>query len=335
MKALAALALTLFVVSALAQDKTFAIGEIEFYGYSHLQLDRIRTALALHEGDVIAIPDFPAAKEKIRESVKREVGRDATDVSFVCCDNHANLMIYIGLPGDSSRRFRYNALPKGSVRLPRSILDLYDRAMDLTMEAVQKQPAEDNSKGYGLSAYPPLRETQLAIRKFAIHNELLIRSRLRSSAEPGQRRAAAHALGYARQSKAQIAALVHASRDADGTVRNDAMRALGVLALSSENISAWIPAEHFARMLNSGVWEDRNKAGLLLGVLSRGRDPRLLRLLRSEALDSLMEMARWRDPNHASDARMILGRIAGIEEGHLAKMVASGSVDEIINAARR
>jgi len=194
MKALAALALTLFVVSALAQDKTFAIGEIEFYGYSHFQLDRIRTALAFHEGDVIAIPDFPAAKEKIRESVKREVGRDAMDVSFVCCDNHANLMIYIGLPGDSSRRFRYNALPKGSVRLPRSILDLYDRAMDLTMEAVQKQPAEDNSKGYGLSAYPPLRETQLAIRKFAIHNELLIRSRLRSSAEPGQRRAAAHGL---------------------------------------------------------------------------------------------------------------------------------------------
>jgi hypothetical protein len=32
---------------------------------------------------------------------------------------------------------------------------------------------------------------------------------------------------------------------------------------------------------------------------------------------------------------MILGRIAGIEEGRLGQMVASGQVDEIINAVRR
>lgn len=310
------------------------VGEIEFYGYSHLQLDRIKAALPLHEGDVIAIRDFPATKEKIMQSVKREVGREATAVSLTCCDNRTNLMIYIGLPGDSSRSFPYNPSPRGSAQLPQRILDLYDREMDLTMEAVQKQQGEDSSRGYGLSAYRPLRETQMAIREFAIHSELLIRRVVRSSAEPKQRQVAAHALGYARQSRAQISALVQASRDEDKTVRNNAVRALGILALSSERVATWMPAKTFTRMLNSGVWEDRNKAGLLLGVLSRGRDPRLLRLLRSEALDSLIEMARWRDPNHASDARMILGRIAGIEEGHLAEMVASGSMDEIINAVR-
>jgi hypothetical protein len=333
MKALALL-ITLFVASALAQDKSFVVGEIEFFGYSHLDLDRIKAALPLHEGDVIAIQDFPATKEKISQSVKREVGREATGVSVVCCDKRANLMIFVGLPGASTGKFQYSSSPKGSSRLPRSILDLYDRAMDLTLEAVQKQPGEDSSKGYGLSAYAPLRETQLAIREFALHSELLIRRVLRSSAEPRQRQVAAHALGYARQSRIQISALVQASRDEDKTVRNNAMRALGILALSNERVSAWIPAEHFARMLNSGVWEDRNKAGLLLGVLSHGRDPRLLRLLRSEALDSLIEMARWRDPNHASDARMILGRIAGIEENRLQELAASGKVDEIISAVR-
>ncbi len=334
MRALAALSLTLFVAPALAQDKSFVVGEIEFYGYSHLQLDRIKAALPLHEGDVIAIQNFPATKEKIKQSVKREVGREATDVSFTCCDPRMNLMIYIGLPGDSSQSFPYNPTPKGSAQLPQRILDLYDREMDLTMEAIQKQPGEDSSRGYGLAAYRPLRERQLATREFVIHHELLIRRVLRSSAEPRHRQVAAHALGYARQSRAQISALVQASRDEDKTVRNNAVRALGVLALSSERVSAWIPAEKFARMLNSGVWEDRNKAGLLLAVLSRGRDPRLVRLLRSEAQDSLIEMARWRDPNHASDARMILGRIAGIEEGRLGQMVASGHVDEIINAVR-
>jgi hypothetical protein len=202
------------------------------------------------------------------------------------------------------------------------------------MEVVQKQPAEDTSRGYGLAAYPPLRETQLAMREFAIRNNFLIVRVLKSSAEPKERQAAAFALEYARQSRAQISALVHASRDADDGVRNNAVRALGILALSSEKVSAWIPAENFVRMLNSGIWVDRNKSGGLLAVLSRGRDPRLLRLLRSEALDSLMEMARWRDPSHASDAQLILGRIAGIEERRLGQMVVSGHVDEIINAVR-
>jgi hypothetical protein len=334
MRVLAALSLTLFVASALAQDKSFVVGEIEFYGYSHLQLDRIKAALPLHEGDVIAIRDFPATKEKIMQSVRREVGREATDIAFTCCDNRANLLVYIGLPGDSSRSFPYNPSPRRSARLPRRIVDLYDRAMELTQEAVQKQPAEDTSRGYGLAAYRPLRETQLAMREFAIHNDILIVRVLKSSAEPKERQAAAFALEYARQSRAQISALVQASRDADDGVRNNAVRALGILALSSQKVSAWIPAETFVRMLNSGVWEDRNKSGGLLDVLSAGRDPRLLRLLRSEALDSLIEMARWRDPNHASSARMILGRIAGIEEGRLRQLAASAKVDEIINAVK-
>jgi hypothetical protein len=334
MKALAALFIALFAASALAQDKPFVVGEIEFFGYSHLDLDRIKAALPLHEGDVIPIQYLPTTKEKISQSVKREIGRDATDVTFACCDDHGSWMIFVGLPGESTRRFQHNPSPKGSSRLPRSILDLYDRAMDLLSEAVQKQPGEDRSKGYGLSAYAPLRETQLAIRQFAIHSDLLIQRVLRSSAEPRERRAAAFALGYARQSKAQISALVRASRDADDTVRNDAVRALGVLASSSERVSAWITAEDFAPMLNSGVWEDRNKAGLLLDVLSRRRDPRLLRVLRSQALESLVEMARWRNPGHAWNARVILGRIAGIEEVRLQQLAASGRVEEIINGVK-
>src|ERR1700716_499848 len=102
MKIPLALSLMLFVAPVLAQDKSFVVGEIEFYGYSHLQLDRIKAALPLHEGDLIAIRDFPGTKEKINQLVKREVGREATDIAFTCCDNRTNLMIYIGLPGDSS-----------------------------------------------------------------------------------------------------------------------------------------------------------------------------------------------------------------------------------------
>jgi hypothetical protein len=65
-----------------------------------------------------------------------------------------------------------------------------------------------------------------------------------------------------------------------------------------------------------------------------GRDPTLLaRLRRPEVLERLIEMARWRT-GHAESARNLLGRIAGIEEDRLARLVAEGQVDEIIAALR-
>ena len=335
MRVLAALLIILFIGSVLAQEKSLIVGEIEFFGYLHLDLDRIKAALPLREGDALAIQDFPATKEKINQSIKRETDHDATSVAFTCCDNHGNLMIFVGLPGASTRPAKYNNAPKGSARLPRSILDLYGRAMDLNAEAVQKQPGEDRSKGYGLSAYAPMREVQLSLRRLALRNALLIRHVLRSAADPGERQAAAYALGYAQQSRTQISALVKASHDVDETVRNNAVRALAVFAFSSERASAWIPARDFARMLNSGVWADRNKAGGLLNNLSRHRSPELIRILKSEALDSLLEMAHWRNPGHASDALMILGRIAGIEEGRLEQLTAAGDVDTIVKGLKR
>jgi hypothetical protein len=174
----------------------------------------------------------------------------------------------------------------------------------------------------------------MSIREFAVRNEVLIRRVLRSSARRDDRRAAAYALGYAQQSKAQVLALVHASRDPDDGVRNNAVRALGVLATSSKTLAAWIPAGHIVAMLNSGIWMDRNKAGSLMNILSASRDPRLLRALRSQALPSLVEMARWKDRGHAGDARMILGRIAGIEETGLEKL-ATDNVEEIIRAVMK
>jgi hypothetical protein len=49
---------------------------------------------------------------------------------------------------------------------------------------------------------------------------------------------------------------------------------------------------------------------------------------------SLVEMARWKDRGHAWDARMILGRIAGIEETDLGKL-ATNNVEEIIRAVMK
>lgn len=58
----------------------------------------------------------------------------------------------------------------------------------------------------------------------------------------------------------------------------------------------------------------------LFWVLTALRDPQLLARLRSEALDPLVEIARW-DADHAVVARMILGRVAGVSDVDLVKQV--------------
>ena len=70
-------------------------------------------------------------------------------------------------------------------------------------------------------------------------------------------------------------------------------------------------------------------------ALTKSRDPNLLSSLRRDALDSLVEMARWRNPGHAEAALSILGRIAGIDEDSLSKLIDAGDADAVIGKLQR
>jgi hypothetical protein len=94
-----------------------------------------------------------------------------------------------------------------------------------------------------------------------------------------------------------------------------------------------IPADTFIELLNSGIWTDRNKSAALLAILTERRDPKLLAHLRTNALKSLIEMARWHSRGHADTARLLLGRIGGIEEKRLTGMLQNGEVDQIVETA--
>jgi hypothetical protein len=90
----------------------------------------------------------------------------------------------------------------------------------------------------------------------------------------------------------------------------------------------------FIALLKSDKWADRNKGGWLLINLTESRDPKLLKQLRKEAMDALVEMARWQFAGHASFARRLLGRIAGIEEARLDTLI-DGHAEAIIAAAQK
>jgi hypothetical protein len=151
---------------------------------------------------------------------------------------------------------------------------------------------------------------------------------LLSSSDAHHRAIAAQMLGYGHQSREQIDALVRASLDPDDG--NDAVRAIEVLAGAKPNLARMVPTDPFVQLLHSGKWSDHNKASLVLVALTKTRDQKLLDQLRTEALDSLLEMAQWRNIGHAEAALSIIGRIAGIDEETLNQLMESHRPEAII-----
>lgn len=305
------------------------VGSIEFFGYKGLDVEKIREALPLRAGD-----EYTA---ETKDRIRRAAGR-VTDIAAVCCDENGAQLIFVGLAGESYKDFAYNRQPTGRARLGPEILGIYGRLETALEAAVRKggeAAQEDDSQGYALAKDPPARTVQLELRAWALQHERELFRVLETSADARHRRVASDAAGYLRQSKRQMEALVRASRDPDDEVRNNATRALVVLLRGNASLAEQVEPGAFVEMLSAGTWTDRNKGAALLVELTKGREADLLAKLRAEALDSLVEMALWRQPSHAYFARILLGRVAGVPEEKLGSQAWNGPVKEIVEAARR
>lgn len=335
MKILILIIIVIFTAAARAfcQDESLTIGAIDFYGHEGLNVDLTRAALPLREGDQLSRRSKERMVRRVKKAIRKATGREVSDVTPVCCDDGGRLIIYIGLRGKSVDQTLYNPSPRGSARLPRAALKVHQEVEKAWTNAMEKGVSgEDDSQGYALSVDPETRTKQLALHAYVACHTPIVRRVLASARDVEQRQIAAEILGYADKSPEQIAALIRASHDVDAGVRNNAIRALVVLARSSSEVAAAVPGECFVGLLNSGLWTDRNKSAELLSVLTVQRDPQLLTCLREQALTFLVEMARWSHPGHADSARLMLGRIAGIEETTLIAMVERKEVEAIVNA---
>src|SRR5262245_61100539 len=105
------------------QDDQRPIGSIDFFGYTGLDLDRVRSALPIHVGDTL--PGPVKTIEGVRTAVTAMLGRGPTDVNPVCCDNQGNFIIFVGLPGPSIVPTKFNPVPKGNTHFPSVIATLY------------------------------------------------------------------------------------------------------------------------------------------------------------------------------------------------------------------
>lgn len=286
---------------------TDRIAYIEFFGYEGINVRAVRQALPFREGDTFK----PQAQEQARSTVRRLIGKDATDVATICCIGRKDWAVFIGLPGASTRPFALDNPPSGVITAPPEFTRLYqaeERAMGHAIETSRTD--EQLGTGFRLLKDPAARAATLALRTYALGHEDEILN-LTTSSDARLRANAVDALGFGRRTPRQMAVLARAVRDPDAEVRNNATRALYEIASADPAAASQIPPDDFIHMLHSGIWTDRNKASMLLMFLTKSRDPRLLARIQSEAGPALAEMANWRASNWAIPARIIQERIAG------------------------
>ena len=156
---------------------------------------------------------------------------------------------------------------------------------------------------------------------------------LHESADAQHRALAAEVIAYAANKRDVVADLVYGMRDPDSTVRNNSMRALGIIASFAQQFPKQrikVPDGPFIEMLDSIVWTDRNKSSGALLQLTERRNPAILSKLRERALPSLIEMSRWKSPGHALGPFFLLGRVGNISEDEIRKAWASGNRESLI-----
>lgn len=327
----------LFTGSGWTQDDdmehhTFQVGEINYFGYGGLSLQKIRATLPLHVGDSLTHATF--SKKPINDAITAAIGKPPTDVDITCCDASQHLEIFIGLPGTTSHPVPSGPTPSGNTHLDPEGLHLYEEEQSLLMQAVARGTAgEDDSLGYMVSKDPALKTLNLAMRSYAIGRESELKQVLQTASDLEDRRAAAALLGYVRSSNTQAEALSQAVTDPDSEVRNIAVRALFVLSAATNNHPK-INVGPILNLLYSGSWTDRNKASLLLLRMTDLRNVEVLQSLRKEAMAPLIEGGSWADvPGHSTPFLLILGRIGGISDQNLEDLLKSGNKDAITSAA--
>jgi hypothetical protein len=300
----------------LLSAQSFKVGTIDIYGNRTVKSDAVLAQLNVKEGDSISHESFsPGDEAKMLEQIQ---GVTYATVNPVCCDTSGNLMLFIGIGEKDSVILTPRKAPAEDIRLPGEMMEAYNDFNDQIEPAIKSGLAtEDDSFGYSLMNYPPARKEQNKFITFASRYFSLLSKVLKNSRYDEQREAAAQIIAYSLHKKMVVKNLLYAIYDPDQTVRNNATRALGILAgyiALHPELKISIPAGPFIKMMNSIVWTDRNKAANVLMQLTKSRDPKLLHEIKQQALPSVIEMAKWKDRGHAFYSFVILGRIAGVDE---------------------
>jgi len=247
--------------------------------------------------------------DKLRETLAMSRLWRQSDLTWVCCEPAGTAILYVGVKA-TDRRPHLRPTPAGAVRLDREDLSLYHRLMDRVQEAAATgQSAEDDSAGHALSGYPPERKLQQEIIARAGGQVAHWREVALTSSKADDRAAAVHLIPYGPKDQALADVLMSAVRDPSALVRNNAVRAIGVLARSTATRSRLrFDPQPLLDLFESVHWTDWNKASYALLALIETGDAKLLAEVAKRARQPLRQIANW-PPMHAGPGIAILERI--------------------------
>jgi hypothetical protein len=307
------------------------IGVIDFYGMHSVTEQQVRGALQIKEGD--SLSEEP---KEARRRLAALPGVTQARLNLVCCDA-GKAILYVGIVQKGAASLQFRPAPQGKVRLPQEITQAGEGFQKALADAILKgNSGEDDAQGHMLANDPATRAIQKRFITFATRDLKLLRNVLHNSSDAEQRALAAQVIAYSANKQAVVSDLVEAMRDSAEGVRNNAMRALAVMAEFSKektNLSIQIPARPFIEMLNSIEWTDRNKSSLALLRLTEHRDAAVISELRQQAMVSLIEMARWKSAGHAYAPFFLLGRVAGLPDQEINEAWEHGNRAAFIDAA--
>jgi hypothetical protein len=311
------------------------LGIIDFYGNRKVTVAQVREKLLFHEGDSIGYEQVSLRKDSSLQLLKTIPGVKNAAFDFICCDdNKGQYMLFVGIDEGGQPPVSYRPAPDSPYVLPDAIMQHYHFFGEALESAVASgATAENHAKGHALSQDSGVRIWQYKFIDDANNNFQLLQKVLYYAEDPEQRAAAAQIIAYASDKKKIVAPLLYGVSDADDDVRNNAARALGVLAVYAQQNPKQgivIPSDPFIKLINSLIWTDRNKGAMVLLSLTQSRDKKLLDRLRKEALPALIEMAKWKNTGHAYSSMMILGRMAGFKDDDVGRAMAEGNKDDML-----
>lgn len=307
--------LLLIVSSTTILGQQSRIGIIDFYGTNNNETE-LRKCLPFIENDSVQFlteSSYPKAKKAIVECLLRQSTIKQADISFVCCvEKEGKWIVFVGV--DTKSKDASLKTMTNDVKLPAEMKNTYDSLMKLLMIAIQKgESTENDSNGHSIMTYLPAQQLQKKFITYANENLSLLKEVLKSSKHADQRQVAATVIAYYHDKTDIIDDLLGAVTDPDEHVRNNAVRAIGIIVNYSQNnpdLKIQIPADPFIDMLNSISWTDRNKSSFVLLSLTLNRDKRLLNQLKEQALKPIVDMAKWKSAGHSMPGFVMLGRIA-------------------------
>jgi hypothetical protein len=303
---------------------------IDFYGLHKTTEAKVREAIGMKEGDPL-----PASKGDAEERLDNIPGVAESHLEAVY--DAKKMILYAGLEERGAPHFDIREAPEGDMKLPEVMTKEYRNFVEAAAAAAHSNiVAEDLTQGHARSADPETRKIQDRFPLFATDHLAELRDVLRNSSDEDQRAIAAYIIGYAPNKRDVINDLQYALKDADAGVRANATRslvAIEVLAKLDKTQAIKISSTWFIEMLNSLSWSDRNRAVMALMVLTDQPDPSILDQIRERALQSLIDMARWKTLSHALPPYLLLGRIAGLPEADVQAAWSRGDREWVVTQA--